>query len=105
MLMLLGNNDDFHDGIKEDKPKFKSKSKKDRLAQKKVAIALDEDLARFNALLNGSRPSSTVIETTKTLNKKHSSNSNSNSNLPIPSPPTKKKSTDLKPPVLHFIDV
>jgi hypothetical protein len=27
------------------------------------------------------------------------------SNLPIPYPPAKKKSTDLKPPVLHFIDV
>jgi hypothetical protein len=66
---------------------------------------LDEDLARFNALLNGSRPSRKVIETTKALNKKHSSNSNSNSNLPIPSPPTKRKSTDLKPPLLHFIDV
>jgi hypothetical protein len=38
-------------------PKFKSKSEKDRLAQKKVAIALDEALARFNALLNGSRES------------------------------------------------
>ena len=70
-----------------------------------MAIALDEDLAKFNALLNGSRPSSTVIERTKTLNKQHSSNSNSNSNPPIPSPPTKKKSTDLKPPVLHFLDV
>ena len=39
--MLLGKNDDFYDGIK-DRAKFKSKSKTDRLAQKKVAIVLDE---------------------------------------------------------------
>jgi hypothetical protein len=36
--------------LKKINPSSKSKSKKDRLAQKKVAIALDEDLARFNAL-------------------------------------------------------
>jgi len=75
MCMLLGKTDNdsgLSDGVAEDdesKPKLK-KSRKDLaaamlLAQKKIAT-LDEDLARFNALLrNGSgiQPSSTVIET------------------------------------------
>ncbi|KAF8798235.1 hypothetical protein BYT27DRAFT_7218511 [Phlegmacium glaucopus] len=71
MVMLLGNTDntDLSEAAEQEESKRRSKSRKDLvatmvLAQRKIAT-LDEDLARFNALLrngSGSRPSSTVIE-------------------------------------------
>lgn len=115
MCMLLGDNSmDDDDVVSEDDSELAAKDlmKAKMLAQKKIAT-LDEDLARFNALLRngngiGSQPTSMVVETTLkatvtktktvTLDTKPPSLNHSSSHSITP--PKKSSSQTLPKPVL-----